>query len=152
MLSKFDIHSIEQPIKQGQWEAMSKLCKTSPIPIALDEELIGVKTQDIPNLLDAIHPPYIILKPTLIGGFTKSETWIKEAEKRQIKWWATSALESNIGLNDIAQWVSSLNTDMHQGLGTGQIYKNNIPSPLYLEGEHLFHKNDFSWDLSVFSV
>lgn len=138
-LASFDIHSIEQPIKPGQWEAMAELCEKSPIPIALDEELIGYTgmAQKI-ALLDMIKPSYIILKPSLCGGFAEADNWIAMAEERNIRWWATSALESNIGLNAIAQWVSTYDTQMPQGLGTGQLYKQNFSTPLKLEGEKMF--------------
>lgn len=146
-LASFNIHSIEQPIKQGQWEAMSQLVEKSPIPIALDEELIGQK-RHMTALLDKIRPHFIILKPSLLGGFTTCDEWIKEAEKRSIVWWATSFLESNIGLNAIAQWVSTYDTKMYQGLGTGQIYSNNISAPLQLDGENLILKIEDRWELA----
>jgi o-succinylbenzoate synthase len=133
-LSRFDIHSIEQPIKQGQWSEMAALCKESPLPIALDEELIGVIDYALrADLLDSIKPPFIILKPSFIGGFRGSDHWIELAENRGIGWWATSALESNIGLNAISQWTASKGVKMHQGLGTGQLYTNNFDSPLEVE-------------------
>ena len=129
-LSDYSIHSIEQPIMQGQWKSMATLCKTSPIDIALDEELIGLADYQIPAMLDAIHPQYIILKPSLLGGFQRSNLFISEAKKRSIGWWVTSALESNIGLNAIAQWTATLNNPMPQGLGTGSLFTNNFPSAL----------------------
>jgi o-succinylbenzoate synthase len=133
-LKRFEIHSIEQPIATKQWDNMAKLCKESPIPIALDEELIGVEQRtDKEKLLDYINPQYIILKPNLVGGFTQSSEWVELAQKRDVKWWATSALESNIGLNAIAQWVSQYNNPLHQGLGTGALFKNNFDSRLKLE-------------------
>lgn len=147
-LAKFDIHSIEQPIRAGQWDEMRRLCKHSPIPIALDEELIGINSADEKRrMLDAICPAYIILKPTLAGGFEGSEEWIRLALERDCGWWATSALESNIGLNAIAQWVATLNTSMPQGLGTGQLYHNNIPSPLYLQGDKLRYRSGDEWKI-----
>ncbi len=140
-LSEFDIHSIEQPIKSGQWEEMARLCRLSPIPIALDEELIGFHSDDFKTrLLDTISPTYIILKPSLCGGFKESDRWIELAENRNIGWWATSALESNIGLNAIAQWVARYNPTMPQGLGTGALYTNNFPSPLQLEGDNMYFR------------
>lgn len=140
-LSEFDIHSIEQPIKSGQWEEMARLCRLSPIPIALDEELIGFHSDDFKTrLLDTISPTYIILKPSLCGGFEESDRWIELAENRNIGWWATSALESNIGLNAIAQWVARYNPTMPQGLGTGALYTNNFPSPLQLEGDNMYFR------------
>jgi L-alanine-DL-glutamate epimerase-like enolase superfamily enzyme len=138
-LSDFYIHSIEQPIRANQWEQMAQLCKTSPIAIALDEELIGFRSDaDKVALLDAIQPQYIILKPSLCGGFNEADTWIKLAEDRHIGWWATSALESNIGLNAIAQWVANYHPTIPQGLGTGALYANNFSSPLTLIGENLW--------------
>ena len=147
-LSAFTIHSIEQPIRQKQYEAMADLCEKSPIPIVLDEELIGVKMADMENLLQTIKPAYIILKPSLIGGFGPSEEWIRQAKKLNIGWWITSALESNIGLNAIAQWTATLGSSLPQGLGTGQLYQNNIPSPLQIEHAKLFHRPENKWNLS----
>ncbi len=147
----FDIHSIEQPIRQGQPVAMAALCRNSPIPIALDEELIGrFSTTEKEELLRFINPAYLILKPSLIGGFKASESWIALAEKQQIGWWVTSALESNIGLNAIAQWTYLLNNPMPQGLGTGQVYTNNIQSPLTIAEGKLFYDHAHSWDLNLF--
>ena len=146
-LSEFNLHSIEQPIKKNQWKEMANLCQVSPVPIALDEELIGIYQQTkIQEMLDAIQPQYIILKPSLIGGLQKSELFIKEAEKRGIGWWVTSALESNIGLNVIAQWVYTLNTEMYQGMGTGQLFTNNIPSPLSIKNAHLNYGDNNEWN------
>ncbi|MEG2163539.1 MAG: o-succinylbenzoate synthase [Bacteroidales bacterium] len=149
MLSKYSVHSIEQPIHQGDWKSMAAICSSSPIPVALDEELIGVNYPcDKEEMLEAIKPQYIILKPSLIGGLSSSEDWIKLAEGHNIKWWATSAVESDIGLNAIAQWVSSYNISIPQGLGTGQLYKNNIHSPLHRVGECLYYDNTKEWNLS----
>lgn len=140
-LSEYDIHSIEQPIRAGDWSAMAHLCKQSPIAIALDEELIGVFSKKEKNeMLDRILPQYIILKPSLLGGFQSSEEWIRFAEQRNIAWWATSALESNIGLNAIAQWTFVHQNPLQQGLGTGSLYENNIPSPLLVEEGMLWHR------------
>jgi len=147
-LAAFHIHSIEQPIRQKQLEAMAELCQQSPIPIVLDEELIGVKPADKEFILEKIKPAYIILKPSLVGGFRQSEEWIQLAEKLNIGWWVTSALEANIGLNAIAQWTFMLNSKLPQGLGTGQLYQNNIPSPLAIESANLFYKPKNNWDLS----
>ena len=147
-LSTFDIHSIEQPIRQKQWDAMAELCRKSPIPIVLDEEIIGINLSDREILLTTIKPAYIILKPSLLGGFRESENWIQLAEKHNIKWWITSALESNIGLNAIAQWTFTLNSTLPQGLGTGQLYHNNIPSPLEIENAKLYYQTENKWDLS----
>lgn len=147
-LAAFHIHSIEQPIKQKQFEAMAMLCRQSPIPIVLDEELIGVKPADKEFILEKIKPAYIILKPSLVGGFRQSEEWIRLAEKHNIAWWITSALEANIGLNAIAQWTYTLNSALPQGLGTGQLYHNNIPSPLAIENAKLFYKSGADWDVN----
>ncbi|MDD2798647.1 MAG: o-succinylbenzoate synthase [Bacteroidales bacterium] len=149
-LAKLDIHSIEQPIKAGQWHEMARLCAETPIPITLDEELIGVNISSIKKeLLETIKPQYIILKPSLHGGFAGSEEWISLANQIKIGWWATSALESNIGLNAIAQWCSIQQNNMPQGLGTGQLYTNNIDSPLTLEGENLFYMTEKRWDIDL---
>ena len=137
-LSKYDIHSIEQPIAPGQLDEMAILCNTSPIPIALDEELIGINSeQDKENLIQKVHPQYIIIKPSLVGGWQGSDQWVSIAENHGVVWWATSALESNIGLNAIAQWVSTKKTSMPQGLGTGGLFTNNIAVPLYLRGQYM---------------
>lgn len=139
-LAPLHIHSIEQPIKPGNPDLMAMLCLRSPIPIALDESLIGMYTPGAKQmLLDYIMPAYIILKPTLCGGFSGAEEWIKFAEQRGVGWWVTSALESNVGLNALAQWTATLGNRMPQGLGTGQLFTNNIPSPLYIEGEKLHY-------------
>lgn len=141
-LSRFGIHSIEQPIKPGRWDSMARICRESPIPIALDEELIGFSSdRQKSELLDAIRPHYIILKPTLCGGFREAEEWISQAVARGIGWWGTSALESNIGLEALGIWTAGLSPDMPQGLGTGALYVNNFPSPLSLEGERLYYRN-----------
>lgn len=138
-LAEFGLHSIEQPIRQGQWEEMEHICRISPIPIALDEELIGFRTDAEKDLLlDTLAPRYIILKPSLCGGFAEADKWIKKAQERNIGWWATSALESNIGLSAIAQWVSAYNPSIPQGLGTGALYTNNFPSHLRLESDQLY--------------
>lgn len=142
-LSSYNIHSVEQPIKQHQWEEMAHICQMSPIPIALDEELIGVnETDDKIALLDTIQPQYIILKPSLHGGFKGCEEWIDLAQKRNIGYWITSALESNIGLNAIAQWCASFNPSIPQGLGTGSLFTDNVPLPLTIKGDALFIDTD----------
>ena len=147
-LSQFDIHSIEQPIRAGQWEDMAKICRESPIDIALDEELIGISNvEDKQNLLETISPKFIILKPTLVGGLLASEEWINIAQSMNIGWWLTSALESNIGLNAIAQYASYKNVNLPQGLGTGQLYHNNIPSPLFIENGSLHYNTKQPWQL-----
>ena len=138
-LSNYRLHSIEQPIKQGQWEKMAGLCNKNILPIALDEELIGITTEKA-TLLDTIKPQYIILKPSLLGGLHQSEQWVKLAEDRSIGWWATSALETNVGLNAIAQWTAIQNNPMPQGLGTGQLFTNNFPSPLEVRNGELWHE------------
>ncbi len=149
LLSQFNIHSIEQPIKQNQWEAMHNLCRKSPIPIALDEELIGLTDpEDIRRMLEDIIPHYIILKPGLLGGFGQSSAFIREAENNNIGWWVTSALEGNIGLNAIAQWTYTLENPMPQGLGTGKLFVNNIPSPLNIVDAKLYHNPNEDWNLN----
>ena len=146
-LSVYDIHSIEQPIRQLQYDAMAHICAFSPIPIVLDEELIGIPSADKEFLLETIKPAYIILKPSLLGGFRESQEWIQLADKHKIGWWVTSALEANIGLNAIAQWTATLGSPMPQGLGTGQLYHNNIPSPLTIELAKLYYRPDAGWDV-----
>lgn len=147
-LAKFKLHSIEQPIKQGMFSEMKKLCENSPIQIALDEELIGVSDKgEKEKLLDTICPQFIILKPTLLGGFKASEEWISQAEERGIGWWVTSALESNIGLNAIAQWTATLENSNFQGLGTGALYTNNIESPLYVSKGFIRYNTEGKWNL-----
>ena len=137
-LSEYKIHSIEQPIAPGQWDEMATLCKSTPIPIALDEELIGVKSEsDKENVIQHINPQYIIIKPSLVGGWQGADQWVSIAEKHAVGWWATSALESNIGLNAIAQWVSTKQISMPHGLGTGGLFTNNIDTPLYLRGQNM---------------
>lgn len=145
-LADLDIHSIEQPIKQGQWQEMAYLCENTCIPIALDEELIGLTDKPTrEKLLSTIRPQYIIIKPSLVGGFKESLHWISIARKATIGWWITSALESNIGLNAIAQWTYTLNNKLPQGLGTGSLFTNNFDSPLKVESGHLFYRKDLSW-------
>lgn len=146
-LSDIDLHSIEQPIKQGQWQAMAELCAKTPLPIALDEELIGITSvTQKKELLHTIEPQYIILKPTLIGGFNGSEEWIDYANNQEIGWWVTSALESNVGLNAIAQWTYQLKNDMPQGLGTGSLFANNFDSPLIVKNGTLRYDTDRDWN------
>ena len=141
-LAKYDIHSIEQPIKQHQWPKMAQLCRETPLPIALDEELIGVNVRSMKEaLLDTIRPQYIILKPSLHGGIYGCNEWIQLASQRGIGSWITSALESNIGLNAIAHYAAKVygpNVQMPQGLGTGQLFTDNIPMPLEIRGDQLF--------------
>ncbi len=138
-LAKFDLHSIEQPIRAGQWDDMAQLAATSPIPIALDEELIGCNTPEKKKeLLSYIRPQYIVLKPSLHGGLYGGSEWLREAEEQQIGWWITSALESNIGLNAIAQWCATFNNPLPQGLGTGALFTDNIDAPLELRDNRLW--------------
>ena len=141
-LAKYDIHSIEQPIKQHQWPKMAQLCRETPLPIALDEELIGVNVRSMKQaLLDTVRPQYIILKPSLHGGIYGCNEWIELANQRGIGSWITSALESNIGLNAIAHYAAKVygsNVKMPQGLGTGQLFTDNIPMPLEIRGDKLF--------------
>lgn len=147
LLSEFRIHSIEQPVRQGNWEEMADLCRRSPVPVALDEELIGVNDyQRKKQLIDDIQPQYLILKPGLLGGFEATKEWVDLAIKNQIGWWITSALESNIGLNAIAQWTYSLGNKMPQGLGTGQLYVNNVQSPLKVVSGRLFFDPKQKWE------
>ena len=141
-LAKLDLHSIEQPIRAGQWEDMALLAASSPVPIALDEELIGYNTPEKKKeLLSFINPQYIILKPSLHGGLYGCSEWIKEAQDRQIGWWITSALESNVGLNAIAQWCATFDNPLPQGLGTGGLFTNNIDLPLSINNGQLIIDN-----------
>jgi len=142
-LSGFKLHSIEQPIQKNNTDSMSELCKTSPIPIALDEELIGVfSMEEKEQLLEKIKPQYIILKPSFVGGFRGTNEWILLAEKLHIKWWITSALESNIGLNAIAQWTYLKQNKMPQGLGTGALFTNNFDCQLEVSSGQLWFNKD----------
>ncbi|MFC7444061.1 o-succinylbenzoate synthase [Mesoflavibacter profundi] len=145
-LSDFQLHSIEQPIQPKQWEDMAKLCENTPLPIALDEELIGVFNDETKQiLLNTINPQYIILKPSFIGGFKGSDTWISLAEKQNIGWWITSALESNVGLNGIAQYTYLKQNPMPQGLGTGSLFTNNITAPLQVKNGTLQYNTNLNW-------
>ena len=149
-LSEFDLHSIEQPIKQGQMEEMAHLCSLTPLPIALDEELIGVFDEASKiKILETINPQFIILKPSLVGGIKGSTEWINAAKKQHIDWWITSALESNIGLNAIAQWTAFLNPTLPQGLGTGGSFTNNFDSPLYVKNGRLYYDSENKWDVPL---
>jgi len=152
-LAGFKLHSIEQPIQKNNTDSMAELCKTSPIPIALDEELIGVFSfEEKEQLLVKIRPQYIILKPSFVGGFRGTNEWVLLAEKHHIKWWITSALESNIGLNAIAQWTFLKQNRMPQGLGTGALYTNNFECQLEVSNGQLWFKNDkvFQFDFTKF--
>jgi len=145
-ITGFQIHSIEQPIQKNKTDTMSVLCKNTQLPIALDEELIGVFSMaDKEVLLQKVRPQYIILKPSFIGGFRGTSEWIALAEKYQIGWWITSALESNIGLNAIAQFTFLQNNPMPQGLGTGALYTNNFESPLQVAQGQLWYRNGVEW-------
>lgn len=146
-LSDLQLHSIEQPIEAGRWNEMAEVCQKSPVPVGLDEELIGIISQkEMQKMLDIVHPAYLILKPSLHGGFAGCEKWISEAEKIGAGWWITSALESNIGLNAIAQWTFQLNAKAEQGLGTGQLYTNNFDSPLEISGDQLWFRPEKKWN------
>ena len=142
LLSQYAVHSIEQPIRKGQWAYMAELCRESPLPIALDEELIGVNDREMKShMLNVIKPAYIVLKPSLHGGMMGCREWIEAAKDHEVGSWITSALESNIGLNAIAQFCSAIYGDsitMPQGLGTGQLFTDNIPMPLEIRGDKLW--------------
>ncbi|WP_046744833.1 o-succinylbenzoate synthase [Kordia zhangzhouensis] len=147
-LAELELHSIEQPIKQGQFAEMAQLCERTPLPIAFDEELIGVfHLEEKKKIIETIQPQYIILKPSLVGGYKGSNEWISIAENNQVGWWITSALESNIGLNAIAQWAYTLNNHLPQGLGTGSLYTNNFNSPLRIEKGALQYDNNKLWEV-----
>ena len=145
-LQDLEVHSIEQPILACQLEEMAKLCENPAIPIALDEELIGKNSfENKKKLIELIKPQFLVLKPSLLGGFSESTDWINIADEQNIGWWVTSALESNIGLNAIAQWTATLENEMYQGLGLGNLYKINIECPLSLRGEKLFYDPEQKW-------
>lgn len=148
-LASLRIHSIEQPIPSGLVEDMAHLCERTPLPIALDEELIGVV--DKGKLLDQIRPQFIILKPTLLGGISQTRDWIDLAASRNIGWWMTSALESNVGLNAIAQLAACYSPDIPQGLGTGQLYENNLNSPLEIQEGQLWYRPKMNWEVPDYS-
>ena len=147
-LAPFSLHSIEQPVKQGQWEVMARICKNSPVPVALDEELIGLfDPKSRRELIETVRPQAIILKPSFLGPFSVSDEWIRLAEEFGAKWWITSALESNIGLNAIAQYTYIRLNDQYQGLGTGGLYTNNIDGPLYIS-EGSLRLGDTPWKIT----
>lgn len=149
-LSDHALHSIEQPIKQGQWQEMARLCEETPLAIALDEELIGIfDRHNRRKLLQTIHPQYIILKPSLIGGFEASDSWMELSQNMNIKWWITSALESNVGLNAIAQFTYTKQNKMPQGLGTGGLFTNNFDSPLSVKNGTLRYNNNAHWKFDL---
>jgi o-succinylbenzoate synthase len=150
ILSELDLHSIEQPIAQGLIEEMTELCDKTPLPIALDEELIGIfDFEKKEKLVKTINPQYIILKPSLIGGFSGSDEWINIAENQNIGWWITSALESNIGLNAIAQYTYTKHSELPQGLGTGSLFANNFESPLFVENGQLSYDKHLNWSYNL---
>ena len=146
LLSQYAIHSIEQPIKAGQWAFMAELCRDSPLPVALDEELVGVNdTAMKAHMLNIIKPAYIVLKPSLHGGMSGCREWAQAARQHGVGSWMTSALESNVGLDAIAQFCSDLYGDhitIHQGLGTGQLFTDNIPMPLQLRGDRMWRDGE----------
>lgn len=149
-LSEYHIHSIEQPVKPEFKETLAELCANSPIDIALDESLIGVlKFSNKKTLLEQIKPQYLIFKPALIGGFKAMQEWISLCTAMQIDWWITSALESNIGLNSIAQYTANLNTVRPQGLGTGGLFTNNISAPLVIQHAALTYQPKLAWDPQI---
>lgn len=149
-LSEYKLHSIEQPIKAGQWQEMALLCEKTPLPIALDEELIGIfKKDQKKKLIETIRPQYIILKPSLVGGIHGSKEWITISNQYAVPWWITSALESNIGLNAIAQYTYSLEATMPQGLGTGGLFTNNFKSPLEVKKGQLHYNSKLKWDFNI---
>ena len=150
ILSELNLHSIEQPIKQGQHAEMASLCEQTPLPIALDEELIGVfSVAEKQKLIQTINPQYIILKPSLVGGIKGSDEWIKIAEKQNIGWWITSALESNVGLSAIAQYTYLKQNSMPQGLGTGSLFINNFDCPLRVKNGTLHYDNKNNWKFNL---
>ena len=149
-LSDLDLHSIEQPIAVKQWDQMAYLCEKSPLDIALDEELIGVFTnQSKQALLQHIKPKYIILKPSFIGGFKGSDSWIELSQANNVQWWITSALESNVGLNAISQYTFTKNSTLPQGLGTGSLYTNNIASALQITKGTLCYNPTKKWNFNL---
>ena len=149
LLSKLKIHSIEQPIATNQWKELKEICEKTPLPIALDEELISINDKK-EEFINYIKPQYLVLKPTLLGGFEKTKKWINIAENNNIGWWITSSLESNIGLNAIAQFCGNYELKIPQGLGTGQLFSNNIESPLEIEGQELYFRKNKTWDMRIF--
>jgi O-succinylbenzoate synthase len=148
-LADLEVESIEQPVPSGLYETMAELCENSPVPIALDEDLIGLNRRDARmDLLQNVKPQHIVIKPSLVGGWAAAQEWIALAREHGIGWWITSALESNIGLNAIAQWTAALGVQVPQGLGTGRVYADNIPSPLEVERGALWYRPEGAWDLS----
>jgi o-succinylbenzoate synthase len=153
LLSAFEVHSIEQPISPGKPDEMARLCESSPVPIALDEELIGMNSMSSRRkLLETVKPRYLVLKPGLLGGVAACRDWISLANEKGTGWWITSSLETNIGLNAIAQWTYTLQNPIYHGLSTGSLFTNNIRSQLYLHGERLYYDPERKWDLSVIDL
>jgi len=147
-LCRFDIHSIEQPVAAGQYDLMRQICADSPVPVALDEELIGCRPQaEKKSMLAHIRPSYVILKPALCGGLSGASEWADTAAEMDIPFWFTSALESNIGLDAIARIALRLGVDMPQGLGTGELYSNNVSGPVFREGAYLRYDNNKQWHI-----
>jgi o-succinylbenzoate synthase len=148
-LARYAVHSIEQPIGAGQWAALAEVCRHSPVPVALDEELIGVTDAGQQNaLLDAVRPAYLVLKPTLLGGHAATRQWIAQAQARGLAWWMTSALESNVGLNAVAQLTGEYDVgSFAQGLGTGQLYHNNVAAPLHIAAGRLHYAPAGPWEM-----
>ena len=147
-LAELEVESIEQPIPPGLFETMAEICAKSPVPIALDEDLIGLNTRDAKaDLLDHVKPRHIVIKPSMVGGWAAAEEWIALANARNIGWWITSALESSIGLNAVAQWTATLGVGIPQGLGTGSVYADNIPSPLTVKAGELRYRPEMPWEL-----
>jgi len=149
-LSDYNLHSIEQPIQPKQYEKMAELCQKTPLPIALDEDLIGLFTlSGKQELLKIVKPQYIILKPSFIGGFKGSDQWISVAKNLNIGWWITSALESNVGLSAIAQYTYLKKNTMPQGLGTGRLFSNNFDSPLRIKNGKLHYNTNYHWKFNL---
>jgi o-succinylbenzoate synthase len=147
-LAELDVESIEQPVPPGLYEVMAELCARTPLPVALDEDLIGINTRDAKaDLLDHVRPQHIVIKPSMVGGWAAAQEWIDLAQERGIGWWITSALESSIGLNAIAQWTATLGVSIPQGLGTGSVYTDNIPSPLNVKAGELRYSPEVAWNL-----
>lgn len=147
-LARLQVESIEQPVAPGLYEVMEEVCARTPLPVALDEDLIGLNTPEAKrDLLDHVRPQRIVIKPSLVGGWAAAQEWIDLANERSIGWWITSALESSIGLNAIAQWTATLGSNITQGLGTGSVYTDNFPSPLGVEGAALHYRPEREWDL-----
>jgi o-succinylbenzoate synthase len=148
-LAELQVESIEQPVAPGLYEIMAELCERTPLPIALDEDLIGLNARDAKmDLLDLVKPQRIVIKPSLVGGWAAAEEWIALANARGIGWWITSALESNVGLNAVAQWTATLNAKGAQGLGTGAVYTNNVRSPLLANKGYLHYRPEVEWEVA----